>query len=145
MSQWTWNKIIVGVDGSKESQRALAWACEQARPGILVIALSAWSVPPAPASPPFGGFPWGTTVDMGDATRAMLNDVVTEVQADFPDVEIAQYVVAGNAAHELIKLSETADVVVVGAKGHGGFTGMLVGSVSQHVLAHSSCTVVVVR
>lgn len=130
MSQWTWNKIIVGVDGSKESQRALAWACEQARPGILVIALSAWSVPPAPASPSFGGFPWGVTVDMGDATRTMLNDVVTEVQADFPDVAIAQSVVACNAAHELIKLSETADLVV-GAKGHGGFTGMLTGSVSS--------------
>jgi len=145
MSQRTWNKIVVGVDGSKESQRALVWACELARPGIQVIALSAWSVPPAPDSPPFGGFPWGVTGGLGDGTRTMLNDVVSEVQADFPEVVIAQEVVAGNAAHELIKLSESADLVVVGAKGHGGFTGMLIGSVSQHVLAHSTCTVVVVR
>lgn len=145
MSQSAWNKIVVGVDGSKESRKALEWACEQARPGVLVVAVSAWAVPPAPASPPFGGFPWGATAEMGDATRAMLNDVVAEVQHDFPEADLGQYVVAGNAAHELIKLSESADLVVVGAKGHGGFTGMLIGSVSQHVLAHSSCTVVVVR
>lgn len=145
MSQRKWNSIVVGVDGSKESRQALSWACEQAGPGVLVTALSVWSVPPAPASPPFGGFPWGATAQMGDATRTMLADVVADVQADFPEVEIAQQVLAGNAAHEMIKLSEHADLVVVGAKGHGGFTGMLIGSVSQHVLAHSLCTVVVVR
>jgi nucleotide-binding universal stress UspA family protein len=60
-------------------------------------------------------------------------------------VQIQRRVTAGNAAQELIDLSEEAGLVVVGAKGHGGFVGMLLGSVSQHVLAHSRCTVVVVR
>lgn len=145
MSTWRWHTIVVGVDGSKESRQALTWACEQAPPGVLVTAVSAWSVPPAPTSPPFGGFPWGASVEAGAATRAMLAEVVAELQPDFPEVEIGQYVIAGNAAHELIKLSEKADLVVVGAKGHGGFAGMLLGSVSQHVLTHSVCTVVVVR
>lgn len=145
MTHWKWNRIVVGVDGSKESRQALAWACDHAGPGVVVLAVSVWSVPPAPSVPPFGGFPWGATSEMGDATRSMLSEVVSEMQADYPEVDIAQTVVAGNAAHEMIKLSESADLVVVGAKGHGGFTGMLIGSVSQHVLAHSLCTVVVVR
>jgi nucleotide-binding universal stress UspA family protein len=146
MSQWKWNTIVVGVDGSKESRAALAWACEEAeRAGVAVTAVSVWSLPPAPPVPPFGGLPWGSSTDWGDVTRAMLADVVTEAKAEFGGVDIGQHAVAGNAAHELIKLSESADLVVVGARGHGGFTGMLIGSVSQHVLAHSTCTVVVVR
>jgi len=85
------------------------------------------------------------SVELGDATRSQLQQAVEDAEAEFPTVDIGLYVVAGNAAQELITLSETADEVVVGAKGHGGFTGMLIGSVSQHVLAHSACTVVVVR
>ena len=51
----------------------------------------------------------------------------------------------GNAAKLLIDLSDDADLLMVGARGHGGFAGMLLGSVSQHVAAHAKCTVVVVR
>ena len=58
---------------------------------------------------------------------------------------LRQRVVSGNAGEELVKLTEHADMCVVGARGHGGLVGMLVGSVSQHVLAHSLCSVVVVR
>lgn len=146
MEEWKYNKIVVGVDGSKESRQALAWACSEAqRSAVPVIAVSVWTLPPTPATPPFGGFPWGGTVDLADATRSMLSDIVGEAEAEFPTVDIAQRVVAGNAAHELIAMSESADLVVVGAKGHGGFAGMLIGSVSQHVLSHSACTVVVVR
>lgn len=145
MSSGRWRTIAVGVDGSTESRQALAWACAQSAPGVMVTAVSVWSVPPTPTSPPFGGYPWGASADVGAAARATLAEIVAELQPDFPEVEIGQYVVAGGAAQELIKLSEHSDVVVVGAKGHGGFTGMLLGSVSQHVLAHSACTVVVVR
>jgi nucleotide-binding universal stress UspA family protein len=146
MSQWKWNKIVVGVDGSKESRLALVWACQESqRAGVPITVMSAWSVPTMPSVPPYGGFPWEGTPDIGAATRSMVTEMTSEVLADFPDLEVSQHVVSGNAAHELIKLSETADLVVVGARGHGGFAGMLIGSVSQHVLAHSACTVVVVR
>lgn len=146
MSQWKQNKIVVGVDGSTESRAALAWACEEAeRAGVAVTAVSVWTVAPPPSVPPFGGFPWGTSTELPDAVRSMLADVVAETQAEFPNVDIGQHVVAGNAAQELIRLSKDADLVVVGARGHGGFSGMLIGSVSQHVLAHSACSVVVIR
>ena len=146
MVQWKWNKIVVGVDGSKHSLQALIWACEEAKLArVPLVAVSVGTGPPVATSPPFGSVPWGVSVELGDDTRSMLQHVVDDAEAEFPTVDIGQYVVAGNAAHELITLSETADEVVVGARGHGGFTGMLIGSVSQHGLAHSACTVVVVR
>lgn len=138
--------IVVGVDGSKHSRKALEWALDlaqtQHRP---VLAVSTWSNPPAATDPPFASFPWGNSVDLGPATRDMLNAIVEEVGDGYRDVEVRCRAVAGNAAQELIRLSEEAGLVVVGARGHGGFVGMLIGSVSQHVLAHSRCTVVVVR
>lgn len=138
------NLIVVGVDGSKDSRQALQWALEEARAHQRpLLAVSTWTTPPVPTDPPFGSFPWGASVDAGPATRTMLEAVVDEVAADYPDVPIERRVTAGNAAQELIDLSEGAGLVVVGAKGHGGFVGMLLGSVSQHVLAHSRCTVVV--
>ena len=146
MSQWKWNKIVVGIDGSKESIEALTWACEEAQQDrVPIVAVCVWTLPPSPVSPSFGGFNWGDGAQLDDATRSMLQHVVEQAELDFPTVDIGQYVIAGNAAQELIKLSEAADLMVVGARGHGGFSGMLVGSVSQHVLAHSGCTVAVVR
>jgi nucleotide-binding universal stress UspA family protein len=140
--------IVAGVDGSKESRKALVWACEQAqRCDLPVTVISTWTEPTLPIDPPFGSFPSGagTGIDRVGDTRTMLGKIVDEISVDYPKVEIRQHVQAGNAAQELIKRSEHADLVVVGSKGHGGFAGMLVGSVSQHVLAHSACTVVVVR
>lgn len=140
------NLIVVGVDGSKESREALRWACEQAAAhGQEVLAVATWSPPGVPIDPPFGSFPWGTSTDFTTEVGAMLDQVVDEVSPDYPAVQIRRQVSSGNAAEQLILLSEQADLLVVGAKGHGGFTGMLIGSVSQHVLAHSRCTVVVVR
>ena len=140
------NLIIVGVDGSKEGRQALEWACAEAQHhGSVVLAVSAWSVPPMPIAPPFGSFPWGGPPDLEDATRTMLAHEVDAVAPDFSGLEIRQEVLQGSAAEQLIRLSDQADLVVVGARGHGGFAGMLLGSVSQHVLAHSACTVAVVR
>jgi nucleotide-binding universal stress UspA family protein len=59
--------------------------------------------------------------------------------------EIHPHVVEGNPAQALLDLAKGADLVVVGSRGHGGFTGALLGSVSQHVVHHAPCPVVVVR
>jgi len=140
------NLIVVGVDGSKESRQALQWACEEAKAHHQeILAVSAWTPPPLPVDPAYGSFPWGTPTEPPREMVAMINEAIDEVVADYPEVPVRRRVVSGNAALELIELSDDADLVVVGAKGHGGFTGMLIGSVSQHVLAHSRCTVAVVR
>ena len=142
----TWNRIVVGVDGSKESRQALDWACDQAGPdGKEVLVVSVWSEPMVPVDLPNGAYPWGVATDPVRDLRRMLLDVMSEAQRRYPGVRMRAEISSGHAAQQLIKLSERADQVVVGARGHGGFTGMLIGSVSQHVLAHSTCTVVVVR
>ena len=141
-----WDRVVVGVDGSKESLEALDYACaEGERRDAEVAAVTTWTLPSYPIDPPFGSFPWGQSVDLTEKSRELLAKAVADVTAAHPDVKISQHVSAGNAAATLIEFSKEADLVVVGAKGHGGFTGMLIGSVSQHVLAHSACTVVVVR
>lgn len=138
--------IVVGVDESSYSREALRWALAEARSHQLrVLAVSTWRKPPVPTNPTYGSFPWSAVVDAGPATPKMLEQVVKEVAADYPEVEVEPRAVVGNASEVLIALSEQAAMVVVGAKGHGGFAGMLLGSVSQHVLSHSRCTVVVVR
>lgn len=133
------NLIVVGVDGSEHSQRALRWACEEAAAhGRDVLAVTTWARLAVP-------YPWESSVDQLDKFRAMLEELADGARAEFPDVSIRTESTQGNAAERLIQLSEQADLVVVGAVGHGAFTGMLIGSVSQHVLSHSQCTVVVVR
>ena len=75
----------------------------------------------------------------------MLQKTVSEVLGDSPSVTVDARVAEGNAAKVLIDLSGSADLLVVGSRGYGGFTGLLLGSVSQQVVAHAQCSVVVAR
>jgi nucleotide-binding universal stress UspA family protein len=139
-------RVVVGVDGSKESRLALRWACTEALArGATVLALSVWHLYPLAPPEQVGASPWWFTADPGEATRSFLRDVVQEVAADFPDVTIDQQVRSGHAAEQLVELSASADAVVMGATGSGGFVGMRLGSTSRAVLEHALCTVVVAR
>ena len=141
-----YSRIVVGVDGSEESRKALEFACAAAAPsGADVVALATWTEPPVPVDPPFGSVPWGASSTMQEVVTRLVDGVVDEAQERHPDVKIHRQVEPGNAAQALIDASKDADLVVVGSRGHGGFAGMLLGSVSQHVAAHSACTVVVAR
>ncbi|MFD5432959.1 universal stress protein [Kitasatospora sp. NPDC127067] len=135
-------RIVVGVDGSPTSRSALTWAARQAGlTGDSVDAVIAWQYPvgygaPSAAVPNF---------DFAGNARQALAGAVTEAAAESPQVEIRQHVVQGHPAAALLEAAESADPLVVGNRGHGGFTEALLGSVSQHCVHHAPCPVVVVR
>jgi nucleotide-binding universal stress UspA family protein len=101
--------------------------------------VSAWSPPSA-----YGGFPLIAEGDWQHDAEEALDSALSEV----PDGEseiVSRLVVRGHPVSALLDRAAGADLLVVGNRGHGGFTGMLLGSVSQHLVAHAPCPVVVVR
>lgn len=133
--------IVVGVDGSACAQDALRWAHRYAEAmGGRIVAVTAWHYPPTPAGP---GIVPPTDYNPQDTARQVLAEAVATEGLDSTSVD--QVVVEGNPAGVLIDRSEQADLLVVGTRGHGGFTGMLLGSVSAHCVHHAHCPVVVVR
>jgi nucleotide-binding universal stress UspA family protein len=110
------HRIVVGVDGSPSSREALRWAVQQAAlTGSAVDAVIAWHDPAS-----YAGYGWL----IADTSYADLK---------------------GHPARVLLDAAEGGDLLVVGNRGHGGFAGMLLGSVSQHCVNHSPCPVVVIR
>ena len=144
MSRWT--EIVVGVDGSEGSRRALRWAYEEARQhDAKLLVVTAWKVPAPPMAPPYGSYPWEGSFDLSEVARQALTASMAEVLGPDPVGAVESVIVQGNAAQVLLDKSATADLLVVGSRGHGAFVGMLLGSVSHHVTAHATCTVAVVR
>ncbi|MCO5991549.1 universal stress protein [Actinoallomurus spadix] len=133
-------RIVVGVDGSEPSKRALAWAIGQARlTGGSVAAVTSWHLPVAYGWVPPADIDWE-----GEAAKA-LTEAVQAVAGNEPSVPIETVVVEGNPAEVLVKASHGAQLLVVGNRGHGGFTGLLLGSVSQQCVHHAHCPVVVIH
>ena len=136
-------RIVVGVDGSSHSEEALRWALGQARlTGQPVDAVISWRIPVEYGVGRVGAvaaYDWE-----GLATRT-LRDTVAKV-ADSPEADlVSQRAVMGHPARGLLDAAADAALLVVGSRGRGGFRGMLLGSVSQHVVARAACPVVVVR
>lgn len=140
--------IVVGIDGSDGSKQALRWAIEEARVhGARVTALHAWE-PPAPV-PEVAPMPAIDLVDfVGEfrgAAEKRVADMVEEVVGGDTSVTVEPVAVEGSPAEALIEATRNADLVVVGSRGHGGFTSLLLGSVSHQVAQHASCPVVIHR
>jgi nucleotide-binding universal stress UspA family protein len=135
--------IVVGVDGSDESKQALRWALDEARlRGARVVALRAWMYPALAAG---GLIP--VTTDLVEQLAANEQKELAATVADVAgesDVDVEQVVVEDAAARALVAASEDADLLVVGTRGHGGFSGLVLGSVSQQCAHHASCPVVIV-
>jgi nucleotide-binding universal stress UspA family protein len=140
--------IIVGVDGSDHSRHALGWAMREAAKHDLP--LTVMSIHPVPARPATGIF-WGLHHYPEDSfdpelARREIQDFVDKVASETGEAapEVTVSVVAGDAAEELIRASQDADMLVVGSRGSGGFARLLLGSVSSQVTHHASCPVVVI-
>jgi nucleotide-binding universal stress UspA family protein len=135
--------IVVGVDGSPESVGALAWAARYGKAcGAQIRALLAWHYPSAVGPAPPGVAPKSITSEV----RAEMSEHLTQAIAEgAPDAQVEPQIGYGHPAQVLVDASREADLLVVGSRGHGAFTGMLVGSVSLHCVHHAFCPVVVVR
>jgi nucleotide-binding universal stress UspA family protein len=142
--------IVVGADGSDESQRALRWAIEEARlRNSTVRAVMAWDYPPLlGAADPFfvGAAPEPPMIDPRDLEQVARTRLAEAVEAvtDEPDL-VSHEFVQGQAADCLLEAAKEAELLVVGSRGHGGFTELLLGSVSQACAQHATCPVVIVR
>ena len=137
----TATRVVVGVDGSAESKRALRWAVVVAASyGVGVDAVAAWQYPTANSWGPVPGG-WNPEQDM----EKCLTETVDEAFGAQRPAELRLLIEQGHAAHVLIRESRRASMVVVGSRGHGGFAGLLLGSVSTSVAEHAHCPVLVIH
>jgi nucleotide-binding universal stress UspA family protein len=134
-------RIVVGVDGSQSAQEALHWAVDEARRRNAVVeAVYAWHQPFVTGYEYMGEMGLG---DFEEEARQILDAAVEAVDTSgIPSVE--RHLLAGGAAGALVEAAKGADLLVVGSRGRGGFSGLMLGSVSQQVAHHASCPVVII-
>ena len=135
-------KIVVGLDGSPASISALRWAAAYAwvtGGTVEVVVVWDWYRSPGWYTPVLAGLD-----PEGDA-KHVLEKAVIDVQSEWPHLSITSKVVEGNPSPILAEASKDAALLVVGSRGHGEFTGMLLGSVSEYCATHAHCPVLVYR
>ncbi|MFD5255914.1 universal stress protein [Streptomyces bobili] len=137
--------VVVGVDGSASSLAAVELAAREAGlrgAGLSVVHAFVWPAMHVPLGPSPLGPPEGGIRNMADH---LLAEAVERARAVAPDVDVRHAVVTGEPLTVLEAQSRSADLVVVGSRGMGGFVGLLVGSTAVHLAAHGRCPVLVVR
>ena len=134
------SNIVVGVDGSAESVLALKWAQKLAAAlDVTITAVTAWHMETV-----FGSYvipDW----DPDEDARKILKDAVFDAFGDLPPEGFEGVCVRGRPAKVLMESAKSAQMLIVGSRGHGGFAGMLLGSVSSACAEHASCPVLVVH
>lgn len=136
--------VVVAHDGSAAADAALRTGLRFAAAlGKPVTVVRAWiiSTAPRPSSATRGYMP--PFEDFEAATLAALEADIATMRSEHADVEMTAVAVHGSPAEKLIGASGSADLVVVGSRGHGGFAGLLLGSVSEQVVRHAKCPVLV--
>jgi nucleotide-binding universal stress UspA family protein len=135
--------IVVGVDGSEHADAALGWALDEARlRGATLRLVHAWQYLPVVAEP-MAAIPSTPAGELEAAGRQTALEALERVAGTDPGVAVETVVVEGAAGAALLDASEGATLLVVGSRGRGGFTGLLLGSVSQQVTHNATCPVVV--
>jgi nucleotide-binding universal stress UspA family protein len=135
-------RVVVGVDGSEPSKQALRWGLFLARTiGAEIDAVTAWTIPTLAGAS--GAWPadWNPQQDAAD----VLHCTVIEVLGEQPPVPVREIVAVGGAPRALLDASKDARILVVGSRGHGGFSGLLLGSVSAACAEHAPGAVLVIH
>jgi nucleotide-binding universal stress UspA family protein len=137
--------IVVGVDGSSESKAALRWALDEARlRGATLRVVRAWTTPLVYEGAFIPPDALDTDALQQEAAEA-LDELIGQASGAETPVSVERLVVQGAPARVLVEAAEQADLLVVGSRGHGGFAGLLLGSVSQQCAHHAPCPVVIIR
>ncbi len=140
-------RVVVGVDGSDAGAAAVAFAFEEASlRGVALTAIHAWELPFVEV--PLLGGPDRVESLYGENESSegrLLAEALSGWQERFPDVSVRRKLLRGTAAQILIEASPGAELLVVGSRGRGGFSTLLLGSVSHAVLHHARSPVAVVR
>ena len=147
-TQRTKGLVVVGVDSSDGAKEALRFALDEAKLRQATLRVVHTWLYGNIGVKGIEGFTPVVGADLGDLRRAAevaLDATMHEVVPDPNGLAIERRVVEGAPATVLIDESRLADLLVVGSRGHGGFTGLLLGSVSQQCAHHAACPVVIVR
>jgi nucleotide-binding universal stress UspA family protein len=144
--------VIVGVDGSAGARAALRWAMTEARlrkTRLRVIHAWTFSYPGGAGYGYLGetldAFPGGGLSSLHRASEDLIDHAIAEFAAEAEGLEIEREIVEGAPAEVLVGAATEHDLLVVGSRGHGGFAGLLLGSVSQQCAHHAPCPIVIVQ
>ncbi len=142
--------IAVGVDGSAHSQAAIGFAYEEAAlRGATLLAIHTWN--DKPLSHALGSYPLNiNSTGIDDHEHRLLETELAGWEQKYPDVPVRMRVLRGRAAPNLLRYAaptgtQPTQLMVVGSRGRGGFTGLLLGSTSQAVMTHAGCSVAIVH
>jgi nucleotide-binding universal stress UspA family protein len=135
------HRIVAGIDGSGASLGALRWAADQAeRTQATLEVVMAWHWPFA-----YDITPLLHESDPVSESRKVFESAMAEIRREYPCLDLAGRLEHGHPAKILIDASRGADLLVVGSRGHGEFSGMVLGSVSQHCAHKAACPVLIHR
>jgi nucleotide-binding universal stress UspA family protein len=139
----TGGRIVVGVDGSPESLRALRSAYREAGlRGASIEAVTAWQATGAEDPTLRAESSWSA---FEDAFTRQVDSALTELRVEFPDVKVETTVVAKDPVLAVIEASQGAALVIVGSRGTGGFPGLHVGSTTLRLMGRTACPVLITR
>lgn len=135
-------RVVVGIDGSENSHRAVRWALENVPESLPVKVISAWDTPVLYGYDPMVP----DSVAYEDAARKRLDSVCDVLGGSGVDCDRLETVtVRGDPRTVLDRASESADLLVIGSHGHGGIIHLMMGSVAASLVHHPKCPLVVVR
>lgn len=138
--------IVVGFDGSPHSRAALEYAAREARVHVSDLrVVTVWHVPAMAYGSGLGPAPGFDPHELEEAAQATAAEASAQLGNDATQLKLETRVREGQPARILVEEAADADVLVIGSRGLGGFSGLLLGSVSQQCAAHASCPVVIVH